>query len=772
MEESKVNEWSLLMWFGDANYQVMQWANTWYWPTICGLFFLGSLIGMTPLKSHHEHGFIQISFIFIRKTMLWIGAILIGLPFVMLYIYDMTTGNQLADSSKSVRDWFWNLTKDQAIGVVPAAMLGWFLRVMYHRYIETLISKVLKKMRKQQTDDEISDIRKESEKFQAKDFSPAKHYKKGKILIGLNGDNKPIHVPLDTWRETNTQLIGPTRYGKGVIIGCLIDQSVKLGDACIYIDPKKDTFAPHIMYAAAKAAGKPFYYVALHDDGPGSWAPFAGGSERDGLARMEMAFGLQETGDPGTDFYKTQEKRLLAKAFKESRSIVSLAKQLENSDANKLNAQLERWAYVKSLCPKSGRGFSIEKALKEGAVVYVQGSLTDDIVKTATKMFIVEVIQEAMRLKALRTDHLTMIVDEVRFLVSKQLADALATVVGFRVNVVTAYQSMKDIEQPDDTTLNGKSLAQSININSQIKAVYGGADFDTAEWAANLSGTITKEITRMEGTDIRKSGGEIWQGNRYVGTQEENLINTNMVLSLPPRVCVFVQPRELVQIAYTSFVPVKDTESLDQYLEALAAPKAKPEKTGNKANPVIENDSEETKPAQDKEPDDNHMTAFADSLVATLENPVSHAKQDDNLPTDTKPPAPTDKPKETVSQAKPAKNKPPQKKKSRAKGKSQAAPVSAAALAAVTSYMENKEQDDVDVTSPGEEKGSGTVALEVPPEFTIASTDTKADAEKPLKDQGNTEGGLDDILGTLDFGKLAIKDDAETLKALDDSEEE
>lgn len=749
-----MNEWSLLIWMGEANYEVMQWADAWYWPTICGLFFMGALIGMTPLKSHHEHGFVQISFIFIRKTMLWVGAILISLPFIMLYIYDMTTGKELTDSSKMVSDWFWSLTKEQAVGVLPAAFLGWFFRVMYHRYIETLISKVLKKMRKQQTDDEISDIRQESKKFQAKDFSPAKHYKKDRILIGLNSTSKPIYVPVDTWRETNTQLIGPTRYGKGVIIGCLIDQSVRLGDACIYIDPKWDSFAPHIMYAAAKAAGKPFYYVALHDDGPGTWAPFAGGSERDGLARMEIAFGLQETGDPGTDFYKTQEKRLLAKAFKKSRSIVSLAKQLENSDANKLNAQLERWTYVKSLSPKS-RGFSIEKAMKEGAVVYVQGGLTDDIVKSATKIFIVEIIQEAMRLNAQRSNHLTLIVDEVRFLVSKQLADALATVVGFRVNIVTAYQSMKDVEQPDDRTLNGKSLAQSINVNSQIKAVYGGADFDTAEWAANLSGTITKQITRMEGTDIRKSGGEIWQGKRYIGTQEENLINTNMVLSLPPRVCVFVQPRELVEVAYTSFIPVKDTEALDHYLESLSSRKAEQEKEEQKPEATSTEAEEKEKSA--KEPDDNHMKAFADSLVAVLERPLSHEKQEQIIAEEPKAGPAAEKPQENVSHEKQAK-KPVQKKRNRGKGKGESPQVSAAALAAVTLYMENKKSagDGEKAAVADFAEDADPVNLEVPAEFT---------AESSTKDFDSNE-------ETLDLLKLEIRDDSETLQALvEDSEE-
>ena len=52
------------------------------------------------------------------------------------------------------------------------------------------------------------------------------------------------------------------------------------------------------MYQACQAAGRKFYYVTLHDDGIGKWAPFAGGTDRDGLTRLESAFGLEFI--PGT----------------------------------------------------------------------------------------------------------------------------------------------------------------------------------------------------------------------------------------------------------------------------------------------------------------------------------------------------------------------------------------------------------------------------------------------------------------------------------------
>ncbi|HGS4617195.1 TPA: TraM recognition domain-containing protein [Vibrio cholerae] len=560
-------EYAVLNWFGQVNYALMEWSNDYWWPVLAGMIFIGCLIGMSPLSTHHEQPFHQILFVWIRKTILWLGVGLFILPFVMLYLYDMTMQNQLADSQQAWLSWFINLAKQNWFVIFSAATSGWLLRFMYKRYTLPIWSAMLRRLRNKQTEETPTDIREEISRFDAKDFLPQKHYKENYVLVGLDEKDKPIHIPTSTWYETNMQVVGPTRYGKGVIMGAIMDQAIRRGDCLFYIDPKKDKFAPHVMYQACIESGRKFYYVTLHDEGIGKWAPFVGGSDRDGLTRLEAAFGLEFTGNPGTDYYKSQERKELEKAFKKTRNIEGLKNIMEETEANRINAELARWSNIESLCPKKGGGFSIGKALKEGAVVYVQGSLDDSVVKTATKTFITELIQEARQHDKERNSHLTAVIDEVSFLASKTLAQALATAVGFRVNFVLAYQSQNDLLNIDDQTVNPKYVYQSINVNSQIKAVYGGADFETAEWAANLSGTITKEVTKMEKTDISATGGETWEQQRTVGTLEENYINTNMVLTLPPRVCVFVQPRHLASICFSSFVPVKDMKVLDDYLE-------------------------------------------------------------------------------------------------------------------------------------------------------------------------------------------------------------
>ena len=588
-------ELTLLHWFGQINYATMGWIHAYWWPAWAGLIFTACLIGMAPLATHHTQPFYQLVWVWLRKTIVWAGLILMVLPFVTLYVYDMTLQNPLVNPQQVWLNWFVNLAQQKWPLALAAAVSGWTLHWVFKRYALPAWSGWLRKHRNPQTVETLSDIRDESLRFKEKSFVPSKYYRKEAMVIGLDEKHQPIAIPSDTWYETNMQVIGPTRYGKGVILGTLMDQAIRRGDGLFYVDPKKDHFAPQVMYQACKEAGRKFYYLTLHDEGIGQWAPFAGGTERDALARLEIAFGLELTGDPGTDYYKSQELKLLQKAFTQTRSVKGLKGLLEKTEANRINAELARWSTVESLCAKKGSGFSIAKALKDNAVVYVQGGLDDSVVKMATKLFIIEMIQEARRLEKERSTHLTAVIDEVSFLTSKTLAQALATTVGSRVNFVLAYQSQNDLFNIDDKTVDPKYVYQSINVNSQIKAVYGGADYETAEWAANLSGTLVKEVTQLEKTEISGTGGETWENKRFVGKQQENYINTNVVLTLPPRVCVFVQPRQLASICFTAFVPVKEMNALEDYLIAKAPVHSAPPASKDKNQP-FENSEIDTYP--------------------------------------------------------------------------------------------------------------------------------------------------------------------------------
>lgn len=557
----------------------IEWATTWADPNLflmlAATVFISTLFGMSPLRSKPETNFMGHILIRTRVIICFSWAYIVAFPFVTYFLYMSSFKQHDPEAAYSFFVYYKTITLDNWLWPVVGFFSGTIINLFFNRYFVPAMSKLKRKLRFQQTDEALSDIRNEKKRFVAKQFLPSDHYSEDGLVVGLDEDDNPIYVPNKVWYETNMQVIGPTRYGKGVVLCGLIDQAIRRGETVFYIDPKDDVYAPHIMYKACQDTGRKFIYLSLQDGEIGSYAPFTGGEIRNARDRLMTAFDLELTGNPGTDYYKTQEQAEVDLHFTETRTIKGLASKINQESASKLFALLSSWLHHKSLCPKTGKGFSVENALMDGAVVYIKGSLSNEIIKKATKLLIIEIVQEAMRLKHKRKTHMSFFVDEVRFLASKQLADAMATVIGARVNMVLAYQSIGDTMTPDDKTLDGRSLTQSINVNSQVKVIYGGADSETAKWGSELSGERQKVIARMEKTEVQRGGGEVWDNSRMVGSQGEWLIPANVFLSLPPLVCAIFRPQEEAKICFTSFVPVESNDPLNEYLEIKSKPKKK-----------------------------------------------------------------------------------------------------------------------------------------------------------------------------------------------------
>ena len=556
----------ILYWSATVNFKLMSFAALYMRDSVYLIALLFTAIGITPLSPNKDQSNVEAMMVFTRKMLLYSTYFLAVWIVFMAMMFEFTNSKNDPENFSRYLTFLNDVINPKLLGLIVIATL--VIKIIYFRYLVPSMSSITRKFRNVRSAERASDIRDEKKNIRMKNFNPSDYYKKDTMFIALDESNNPLYVPLDTWRKTNMQIIGPTRYGKGVAMGVISDQVIKQGDALIYIDPKNDAFLPQIMYQSAIELNRPFLYLTLHDDGIGSYSPFKGGTERDALSRLTAAFSLESTGNPATDYYKSVEMSFLTEAFKQGRSIKSLIEQLKgNEKTSRTNAEMSAWNEVNSLCPsKKTPSFNIENALLNGAIVYVQGKLDDRVIKTATKVFIREIIQESKRLVKKRTNHLTVIVDEVSFLVSKTLAEALSTTLADNVNFVLAYQSIDDLLNLDDATVNPRYINQNINVNSQLKLVYGGKDFATAEWVANMSGIITKSVTRMEKTDISHYGGEKWEDHRMISNVSENLITTNTIQSLPPQVACLIQPNELAKIAYTSFITVKNTEALPKHL--------------------------------------------------------------------------------------------------------------------------------------------------------------------------------------------------------------
>lgn len=543
----------------------LAWVDPWYWMTIGLLCFAITVIGFQPVAATAENGsFFELGLIKSRQFLYWLFLV-IGVAFpASLWLLVMTI---FKDNSVDLITQFYTIFTQSFFKYWTAPLVGfigaWLISFAFTRYIIPQKSAFFRRFRVRQSGDELSDIRSEKEKFHTKNFLPSDYYKDDFFFYGLDDENKPVYIADDIWKTQNQKIIGPTQTGKGVNIGVQIDQAIRKGMCVIAIDPKPDKHLPHIMKKACDDTGREFIYLDLNEDHGKAWAPFVGGTARDRRNRVLYAFGLTDTGNE-SDYFKVKERGIIDRVFSEwDGNLESLSRILHSpdylDDTSRTRSYLNEWFFLKSFSPENNNGVSIEKCLSKNAVLYVKASLKDSTVIKGATVLIMEIVQELMRLYSenKRQSHLYFSIDEVRFMISDMLADALATVAGFDANISIAYQSTLDIRNLKDKTLNAAAIEQSININCKTTLCYMAMDTETALWASNLSGTRQKSVTRMEGVKVIRHGAEVWDNKRMMNKIEENYIPANTIRMLPERTGLFFMPNELAQIIYTCWVPVE-----------------------------------------------------------------------------------------------------------------------------------------------------------------------------------------------------------------------
>lgn len=547
----------------------IQWLDPYIWfVTSLAMFMLG-LLGISPLNYDFKiDGKLHLQDIFIvycrRFFLICIPLDIVIIPLV-IWSYWATAANLSLQAGLIAGLVWYTQQLDYCWWPLGWWLVGWLLRIYCRRYLAPVISNLHRKLRITQNVDELSDIRHEKNRYAAKQFLPESYYCNQQMLFGLDENYQPVYITQADWQQMNLQVLGPTRSGKGVLLGNLVDQAILNDCTVFFIDPKGDKFVPKIMANRAKQVGKNFFYYDLSDTAlakkSGAWSPFVGGELRARRARLLGACGLHDTGGDA-DFYKQKEKNLLDYLLQKTDGrLPLLIEEFKNNPQYQIQGQriyntLLQWSKLSSLCPPKNRGLSIEKSLLNNAIVYIKGALDDEIIREAMRILIMEIVQEIKRLALLRASHTTLFIDEVRFLISNPLVDALATIAAFNANIVLAYQAKNDVKNVVDKNLDGNAIAQSINMNCQLKFFYGSLDPETNRWVEAMSGQSIKTIMRLEQTNIGHFGEETWGKSRTMMAEKEACVTENALLSLPNRVGVLLQPGSLAKIVFTAFVPV------------------------------------------------------------------------------------------------------------------------------------------------------------------------------------------------------------------------
>jgi len=539
----------------------VQWASPWYWIVLAIPLFVVSVLHPVPWRLPTNDASLRdwLTFIGRRASVITLYVWLLFVPLVAFLLYVAMSGLGFASAAanfggelRAQLGQYWPI-------ILAAILYGVVLRFLWDRYAAPRLSAYWRSARVMQETDKLVDAREEVATLKAKAFQPEKYFVDGKIFYGLDENDEPIYFELKEFFTTHHAVLGPTSYGKGIVLQSIFKQCIRGGLGVVYVDPKGDDWLPYLLQNEAKAAGRRFVYLDLNPGGKGVWHPFLGGDFRQRRTRIVRAFNLESHGTDA-DVYKAKERALLDDALENTdgtiKSLLAYVKdhgQSGDRDLSTLRDSLREWSRVETFAQSVKRkGHSIEQCLMNNAVVYVRGDLADPVVKAATKAYISELTAEIKRLNRTRPAHVTVGIDELKFLACAEINDALATIRQYQCNLLLAAQSIANLEAPDDKRLDGKALAREFEVNTPIKFVYRAADERTAEWAEKLSANQWLNVVQREATKTNTNGGEEWEGHRMVGKQEAPIIAQSTLLHLPARIAIAYMPGRIASKLYTS----------------------------------------------------------------------------------------------------------------------------------------------------------------------------------------------------------------------------
>ena len=139
--------------------------------------------------------------------------------------------------------------------------------------------------------------------------------------------------------------------------------------------------------------------------------------------------------------------------------------------------------------------------------------------------------------RRLNHTHVSIFLDELKYLLCKPSLQALGTIRDKSANILLAHQSINDLRDVS-SDLDPDAVKSAVLENTALKIIYRSQDPETAEWIAKRSGTISahKEMRELETSE---GFSELTKSNRRLVEVERYYIETNVILNLPKRCSVF-----------------------------------------------------------------------------------------------------------------------------------------------------------------------------------------------------------------------------------------
>lgn len=361
------------------------------------------------------------------------------------------------------------------------------------------------------------------------------------VFLGLDEAKQPIFLPRSVWKETNIQILGAPGNGKSIMATNALLQCAAFGDAVIYFDPKGDRFAPQVLHQHCKN----FTLVDLRQGKPAQINPFMGLTPDELQKLLVAGFSLAETGDMA-DVYRVSEQKaakLIAKQLPHGadvqqllRAAHALPKDLKDNCKNLLN-KLENLAELTAI--QTAEGVDIAKVLREGGCLYIIGSTDDENVIRLQKMLFARCIQLVNARDDLEEHtHASIMIDELKYLLSAYVLNALGTVRSKGCNLALAHQSLGDFGQCGQG-LDPEFVRTCVLDNTPIRWFYRASNYESAMWASQQTGEIQVDSERRR-VAAEQGNTELVESETYLQKQTRHLFDTNMIQNMPKGFAVLV----------------------------------------------------------------------------------------------------------------------------------------------------------------------------------------------------------------------------------------
>lgn len=426
---------------------------------------------------------------------------------------------------------------------------------------------------------------------QPKRFNPLQYLEKNRYFLGVDHLNAQ---PLYNHESIHTQIVAPTRSGKGVLIGIKAVEALRENRGLIIVDPKEDDFLPQVILEELVRQRRDDDLYILNWPNDFGYTVFSPtDSIEEATKKMTIMLNLIENeSELGASHYRKSERIVLSKIMKiffntekllrikadrtlaglsqflkyiiaDLNAISEFAKEQEKSKPNfdKLEKLSKRYfdselfskldLNASQVITLESLQFSISEfenvaiynkyhlaaALTEGKVLYVKSDMLDETALKFLKLVIADIIQQSKKLK--NQTNCLIILDELSFYPTQILSAGLATAGGFGVKFILSYQS--------EAQMRDESLRVAIKDNCQTKIYYKTSDDTTLKYIELLSGLeLVSQVTKKgHETTIRQM-------------QEEHM-NITRLRALPRSSVAILIEENLneMKIFQTSPIPVR-----------------------------------------------------------------------------------------------------------------------------------------------------------------------------------------------------------------------